>query len=100
MIDWSTAFALAPKIAVRRLGEEQGAVVVRLGDGQLFTCNDTTAAFLEALDGRRSFELVLEQLLAGFDVERDRLAEDLGALAEQLLTEGLIRAVPVDGAAS
>jgi len=92
MIEGSTTLALAPKIAVRRLGEEQGAVVVRLGDGQLFTCNDTTAAFLEALDGRRSLDQVLDLLVEAFEVERERLADDIGALAEQLLREDLILA--------
>jgi Coenzyme PQQ synthesis protein D (PqqD) len=98
MIEGSTALVLAPKIAVRRLGEEQGAVVVRVGDGQLFTCNDTTAAFLEALDGRRSLDAVVDLLHGEFEVERDRLAGELGGLAEQLLAEGLIRPVRVDGA--
>ena len=98
MAERSAVLGLAPKIAVRRLGEEQGAVVVRLGDGQLFTCNDTTAAFLEALDGRRSVDQVLDLLIEEFEVERERLAEDMDALAEQLMSEGLILAIWPDGA--
>jgi hypothetical protein len=98
MTERSAVLALAPKIAVRRLGEEQGAVVVRLGDGQLFTCNDTTAAFLEALDGRRSFDQILDLLVEEFEVGRERLAQDMDALAEQLMSEGLILAIWPDGA--
>lgn len=93
MIEDSARLALAPKIAMRQMGETQGAVMVRFSDGQLYSCNDVTAAFLAALDGRRSLAEVTDLLLEDFDVDRGRLAADLADIAERLVSEGLVRMV-------
>ena len=90
MPDHAAALVLAPKVALRRLGEDQGAVMVRFHDGQLFTCNDVTAAFLEALDGR------VDHLLESFEVDRAELVADLRPIAERLAAEGLIRPADAD----
>jgi len=96
MPDHAAALVLAPKVALRRLGEDQGAVMVRFHDGQLFTCNDVTAAFLEALDGRRTFNAVVDHLLESFEVDRAELVADLRPIAERLAAEGLIRPADAD----
>ncbi len=94
VIEDSARLALAPKIAMRQMGETQGAVLVRFSDGQLYSCNDVTAAFLAALDGRRSLAEVTDLLFEDFDVDRGRLAADLAEIAERLVSEGLVRMVP------
>jgi len=95
--DGRAVLRLSPKVTLRRLGEDQGAVVLRLGDGQLYTCNDTTVDFLEAVDGERDLTAIIARLECVYDASPARLRVDLVALAEQLLAEGLIRIE--DGAA-
>ena len=85
------ALRISPKVTLRRLGEDQGGVVLRLGDGQLYTCNDTTVAFLEAVDGRRDLRAVIDELAGMFDAPIDQLTADLVELAERLVDEGLIQ---------
>lgn len=61
-----------------------------LGSGYLYTCNDTTKAFLEALDGHKNLSELTADLELIFDVEKARLLDDLTAIAGRLLEEGLI----------
>ena len=56
MIDGLKVFTLSPHVSFQKLGQGEGAVVLTLHSGQLHTCNDTTAAFLSALDGKRTFD--------------------------------------------
>ena len=90
MIDGSALLVLSPKMAMRRLGDEEGAIMVRFRDGQLYSGNEVTAAFLESLDGRRDFTAVIDLLTQSFEVEPERLAADLSLLTEKLMAEGLI----------
>jgi len=83
--------SLAAGVSVQSLGEEEGAVVLMIESGQLFTCNDTTAAVLRAAEGSITFEQLIIQLLATFEVEEAELREDISALALQLVEEGLVR---------
>ena len=90
MIDGSRILSLADTVSFQNMGEGEGAVVLQLSTGQLHTCNDTTSEFLTALDGNRTFELVVDELLNKFDVEPAVLRADLSELAERLLSEGVI----------
>jgi hypothetical protein len=67
-----TVLTLHENTSFQPLGDGEGGVLLDTQSGQLFTCNDTTAAFLSAVDGTRNF--------AGI----------LGELARQLADEGLI----------
>jgi hypothetical protein len=91
MIEGSALLVLSPKMVMRRVGDEEGAMMARFRDGQLYSCNDVTAAFLESLDGRRDFNAIVDLLTQSFEVEPDRLAADLRLLTEQLMAEGLIQ---------
>jgi len=88
-IESTTILALAPMASVQSVGE--GAVVLLADSGQLFTCNETTEAFLLKLDGARSFAEVIDLLGAEFDADSDTLAADFGSLALQLLDEHVIQ---------
>lgn len=90
MIDGSRVLSLSRKVSFQQLGEGEGAVILTLDTGQLHTCNDTTAAFLAALDGKRTFDMAAAELEKQFDVSADELRADLAALAVQLLDEGVI----------
>ena len=90
MITDQSCLRLADNVALQPVGDDGRAMLLELDSGQLFTCNETTRDFLAALDGERSFEQVVDVVLAQYDVERATLHEDLLAVAEELATEKLI----------
>jgi pyrroloquinoline quinone biosynthesis protein D len=83
--------SLAEGVSVQSLGDDEGAVVLMIESGQLFTCNDTTAAVLRAAEGGITFDQLIVQLLTIFEVAEAELREDISALARQLVAEGLVR---------
>jgi len=83
--------------AVYRLGDEvsfepvgEGAVILLLGSGQLYSCNDTSLAFLRHLDGVRDVEAVARRMADEFEVDVATLADDLPELIAGLVAEGII----------
>ncbi len=86
----SARYCLSEDVAFQSLGEGHETVVVSLGTGFLYSCNDTTRAFLEALDGAKTLPEICSELLALFTVAEERLLKDLRLLADRLLAEGLI----------
>ena len=54
MLTWETPLILPETVAFQTLGESRQTVLVSMDSGYLFTCNDTTRAFLEAVDGKRT----------------------------------------------
>jgi len=93
MLDEKVRLALSEDVAHQSLGEGQETVILSLKSGYLYTCNETTADFLRALDGRRTLGEAVDLLESEYDVPRERLAVDLAALAEELLAEKLIAVV-------
>lgn len=90
MINQDRVFKLADGISFQSLGVGEGAVVLEVASGQLHTCNDTTAEFLGALDGKRSYGEVISLLQQRFEVGRDVLEADIGELARQLFEQHVI----------
>jgi hypothetical protein len=84
--------SLAEGISFQPMGMGEGGVLLKVDSGQLFTYNDTTSAFLTALDGRRTFADLLRVLLDEFEVAEGALREDLLTLASDLATQGIVRA--------
>lgn len=83
--------------AVYRLGDEvsfepvgEGAVILLLGSGQLYSCNDTSLCFLKHLDGVRNVEAVAHRMADEFEVDAATLADDLPDLIAGLVAEGII----------
>ena len=91
VIQDTTVLALAEGISFQALGAGEGGVVLKVDSGRLFTCNDTTSAFLAAVDGRRSFADLVQALLDEFEVAEDDLRGDLAALAGELSMQGIVR---------
>jgi pyrroloquinoline quinone biosynthesis protein D len=90
MIEGNRVFKLSDNVSFQPLGENEGAVVLTLNNGELHTCNDTTAAFLNALDGSRTFDMAVAALEKEFDVDPNELRADLFELADNLLRAGVI----------
>jgi len=85
-----TVLALHENTSFQPLGDGEGGVLLDIASGQLFTCNDTTAAFLAAVDGERDFAGILAELEKVFEVDAAVLRDDMAELADHLATEGLI----------
>jgi hypothetical protein len=90
MIDDTTVLTLSSKVSFQPLGPDEGAVVLRTDSGQLYTCNDTALALIQAVDGQRSLGAITDLMLDEFDVARDLLATDLIRLADELQAEGIV----------
>jgi hypothetical protein len=81
-------FALSPVASFQSVGD--GAVVLLADSGQLYSCNDTSEAFLRHVDGKRSLGEIVDLLAEEYEVERDVLEADFAELAESLKQEGVI----------
>ena len=86
-----TLLQLAGDVTFQSLGEGMETVILSLDTGTLYTCNQTTEAFLRLLGTARSFGEAVDLLLAEYDVGREILESDLREVAQELLAEGLIR---------
>jgi len=90
MLTEHSRLRLAPDVTHQSMGPDADTVLLSLSSGHLFTCNETTASFLAAVDGRRSFAQIVDALAEQYDVPRPQLEDDLRGLVEQLLSEKLI----------
>lgn len=79
---------LADDASVQHVGD--GAVVLLARSGQLYTCNGTTEAFLDKVDGARSLDQIVDLLSDEFEVDKATLGEDMAALAAELVAEGIL----------
>jgi len=93
-MDDPTRLRLADDVTFQSMGDGEQTVVLSLSTGVLFTCNDTTARLLAAIDGERTFAEVVDLLAGEYDVPRAKLHADLAAMTDQLLDKGLIAAAP------
>jgi len=83
-----TVLRMADDASVQHVGD--GAVVLLARSGQLYTCNNTTEAFLDKVDGARSLDQIVGLLSDEFEVDRRTLDEDMAALAAELVAEGIL----------
>ena len=81
---------LAADASVQDMGD--GAVILLARNGQLYTCNETTEAFLGKVDGSRTFASIVALLCEEFDVDPATAAADFRLLAAQLVDEGILGA--------
>jgi pyrroloquinoline quinone biosynthesis protein D len=88
-INETTVMSLTSNAAVQALGE--GAVILMLDSGQLYTCNETVEAFLKMLDGRRDVGAIVDLLTKEFAIDRETLARDLLPMAEELRSAGIVQ---------
>jgi len=84
----------AEDVTYQSLGPGEDTVILCLRTGQLHTCNETTRAFLDALDQPRTFQGVFERLFEQYEVPPEKLRADMTRLLEDLLREGIVVAEP------
>ncbi|MEO8668069.1 MAG: PqqD family protein [Bauldia sp.] len=68
-----------------------GAVVLLADSGQLYTCNETTEAFLQKVDGNRPLQEIVGLFTAEFEVDPATAESDLASLADTLVAEGILQ---------
>jgi pyrroloquinoline quinone biosynthesis protein D len=85
-----TVLSLTSDASVQTMGD--GAVILLAGSGQLYTCNETTEAFIRKVDGQRNLGAIVSLLCEEFDVEPSVAAGDFRLLAGQLVAEGILGA--------
>lgn len=67
-----------------------GSVVLVFRSGQLYSCNETSTAFLTELDGKQSVGQVAAAMALRFDAAPEEILADIGAIAAEMLFEGII----------
>lgn len=85
-----TVLRLAEDASVQHVGD--GAVVLLARSGQLYTCNGTTEAFLDKVDGARSLDQIVGLLCQEFEADKGTLDQDMATLATDLISEGILAA--------
>ena len=83
---------LAPDVSFQSFGDDEDGVLLSLNSGYLYACNASALAFLEKLDGQRTFTQVVDLFADRFAIDADRARRDLAVLATQLLDDRLIAA--------
>lgn len=86
-----TVLALTANASIQSVGD--GAVVLLADSGQLFSCNETTEAFIVKVDGKRSFGEIVALFGEEFDVDEAVANEDLAQLAQMLVDEEILETV-------
>ena len=81
-------YRLADEVSFEPVGE--GAVILLLRSGQLYSCNESSLSFLRHLDGVRNVDDVARRMADEFDVDAATLANDLPELIADLVAEGII----------
>jgi len=79
---------MADDASVQHVGD--GAVVLLARSGQLYTCNDTTEAFLDKVDGSRNLDQIVDLLSEEFEIDKATLDQDMAELAAELVAEGIL----------
>lgn len=82
--------SLVPDISLQALGQGEGGVLLNLKSGEMFSINDTAFEFLARVDGKRTIDQIVGELLDLFEVDRETLAADVMEIAEELKKEKLL----------
>ncbi len=80
---------LSPGVRFRRLLDE--AVLISPNHSESFVLNDTSASFIERLDGKRTLEEIITGLTGEFEVSASQLSQDLEPLIAELAEKGIIQ---------
>jgi hypothetical protein len=87
----ATVFALAPHASFQML--DDGAVILDNENGQLYSCNEVTSAFLSRIDGRTSLDQIAMEIVGEYDVDAQTARDDLLDIVGKLHAEKLVRIV-------
>jgi PqqD family protein of HPr-rel-A system len=85
-----TSVTVPENVFWQRVGDE--VVLLDAGTGEYHALNDTGSAMWQALEQCPDVASALESLREDYEVEGDRLAQDLEAFVAELLSTGLLAA--------
>jgi hypothetical protein len=88
VIDSEAIFHVSPKASIQALGD--GAVVLLVDSGQLYTCNEPTEAMLKLVNGQRKLGEIIDLALQEFEIDRATLEHDFLSIAADLVKEGIL----------
>lgn len=91
-LEFSSRVNTAPDVMLRVIGDE--AVILNLKSELYLGLNPVGTRMWTVLHGAPSIQAAYDSLLAEFEVEPDRLRQDLNQLLDQLLKQGLIEVQP------
>lgn len=81
-------YALAEGVSFETVSD--GSVILVFRSGQLYSCNETSTAFLTELDGKQGLGQVAAAMAERFDAAPEEILEDIETIAAQMLSEGII----------
>jgi len=90
--DFSSRVTTAPDVMLRIIGDE--AVILNLKSELYLGLNPVGTRIWTVLHDAPSIQAAYESLLAEFEVEPERLRQDMDELLDQLLAQGLIELAP------
>ncbi len=90
--DFSAHVTTAPDVMLRIIGDE--TVILNLKSELYLGLNPVGTRIWTVLRDAPSIQAAYELLLTEFDVEPERLRQDMDELIDQLLTQGLIELAP------
>jgi hypothetical protein len=82
------AVSLAPDVVLRVINGE--ALLLKLGDEDVFALNDTGTRIVQLIAEGRDLNLVLESLHREYGVARTELRRAIAELVDALLARGLV----------
>ena len=88
MVSFSDRVRIPDDVLISRLQEE--SVILNLDSERYFGLDDVGTRFLSVLTNSESIEAAYQALSEEYDVDRDVLREDLVALIQNLLQQGII----------
>ncbi len=87
-IDFSMRVEVPSDTLINTVGDE--SVLLNLSNEQYYGLDDVGSRMWAAITTSPSIQAAYEHLLGTYDVEADRLRQDLQAMVEELLQNGLI----------
>ena len=88
MVSFSDRVRVPDDVLISRLQEE--SVILNLDSERYFGLDDVGTRFLSVLTTADSIEAAYQSLAEEYDVDREVLREDLEALIQSLLQQGII----------
>ena len=65
-------------------------MLVHLGTNRIYTLNATGARWWELLEQGLEHDSIVQEMLTEFDVDEERLEQEIAAITAELLREGLV----------
>jgi hypothetical protein len=95
--DFCSRVTATPDVMFRIIGDE--AVILNLKSGLYLGLDPVGTRIWTVLNGAPSIQAAYESLLTEYDVEPERLRQDLDELLDKLLEQGLIEMAPGEAVA-